>query len=82
MEVPMTQYREVREELFCRLIEKQKNEYTGTLEPFEAYANRLKAQWHDTYDRYIECLQRGYEVIIDEISSQIETDSSKDGGIK
>lgn len=79
----MSQFREVREELFTRLLELQRTEYTGTLETFEVHANRLKAQWHSTYDKYIQCLQHGYEVIIEGIESQIQKNHNHiDGGIK
>lgn len=78
----MSQFKEVREELFTRLLELQRSEYTGTLEPFEVYANRIKAQWHSTYDKYIESLQHGYEVIIDGISAQIEKNPSNNGGLQ
>lgn len=62
-------FRQVRDEAFQRLIEEDKESYTSTLESFDVYAERLKAQLHASHDQYLEHLQHGYDVIIQKIAS-------------
>lgn len=57
-------YRDVRDEIFSRLVEMERESYRGTLEPFEAHAAKIKLKLHESCDQYIEQLRHGYEVII------------------
>lgn len=68
----MDPFREVRDKAFDKLLETQREEYKGTLEPFEAYAARMKAQLHSSCDQYLEHLQHGYDSIINKIASKLK----------
>lgn len=69
----MSKIKTLRSDLINIILEAKKPEYRGQLEPYEAYANRLKEQCILGHDEYIKCLQNGYEVIIATIESQIRT---------
>lgn len=66
------QFRELRDQLYMRLIEKEKEHYVNPLESFEVYAARVKEKLHASTEDYIDHLQKGYEAILHKIESKLK----------
>jgi hypothetical protein len=64
---------EISEEVFDPVVEEERAEYRGTLEPFEIYAARKKKQLQKECKEYVGQLQHGYDVIIESIRSDSKT---------
>jgi len=50
------------------LIESLKQHYQSPLEPFEAYAERIKLQFQDNQAEFRKRFSHGYEVLMKEIN--------------
>jgi hypothetical protein len=76
----MSKIKSLRSDLLNIILEAKRPEYRSQLEPYEAYANKLKEQCILVNDEYIKGLQNGYEVIISTIEAQIRESNIKNGG--
>ena len=52
------------------IIEDLKEEYHNDLEPFDAYAQRVRAQVHANMEDFRDRFLEGYEVLLQELVSQ------------
>lgn len=66
-------FRELRDQMFANLIEKEKENYSNPLESFEVYAARIKEKLHVSTEDYLDHLQQGYGVILSKIASKIKS---------
>ena len=65
------------DELAEAIVEEEREAFHSDLEPFEAYAQRVKAQLHTDMNEFRERFTSGYEVLLNEIVKEGEG-SSKD----
>lgn len=49
------------------ILEDMKNDYHNDLEPFDAYAQRIRAQVHENMEDFRNRFLEGYEVLLQEI---------------
>lgn len=66
------------DQLTDAILEDLKASYKSDLEPFEAYAARVRAQIHENMDDFRDRFLQGYEILIQEISKQYERSTPKD----
>lgn len=53
---------------FIRLVmETQRDTYQNKLESFEVYSDKIKTQFLDTTEQYMQRIEHGYDVIIAEL---------------
>lgn len=75
----MSSLKSLKLDLIDAILEGQRQGYNNPLEPFEAYANRVKEEWMSTYDEYIKSLQHGYEAIVETIDAEIHAKNLNKG---
>jgi hypothetical protein len=62
-----TKYEKSVEEMADAVIDSLKVDYQSDLEPFERYAERVKAKIHSNVDNFRGRLSKGYKAILEEI---------------
>ncbi len=65
----MQENEEIARELFDLAVESSRVDYKGTLEPFEVYKERMKAQNVPAFCEYLERVQKGYQAIIKKLEA-------------
>ncbi|CCB86963.1 MULTISPECIES: hypothetical protein [Parachlamydia] len=63
-------YEKTVEEVANAVADSMKDDYQNDLEPFELYAERIKAKIHSEMDDFRERLAKGYQVLLDEVKKQ------------
>ncbi|MFQ5730113.1 MAG: hypothetical protein ACE5GN_07110 [Waddliaceae bacterium] len=58
------------DELTDAIVEDLEESYDSELEPFEAYAQRVRAQIHSNMDEFRKRFLQGYEVLLKELSER------------
>lgn len=56
------------EDLTTAIVEDLEADYQSELEPFEAYANRIRHQVHENLEKFKDRFMHGYDVLIAEIN--------------
>lgn len=56
------------EDLTSAIVEDLEADYQSELEPFEAYANRIRHQVHENLETFKDRFLHGYDVLIEEIN--------------
>jgi hypothetical protein len=64
--------KQLRSELLNIILDETKEESDNKLESFEAKKNKIEQQFEAAYSEYLEHLKNGYEVIINEIATQLK----------
>lgn len=64
----MDKLRDIRDEIYTSIIQTQKEGYNNPLEPFDAYAARMKCKLHDMSDTYTKKILHGYEAILNKLT--------------
>ncbi len=52
------------------MLDTTKTEYHNDLEPFNVYKERMKAQGVKVFNDFVNSIQRGYDVILDQIKAE------------
>ena len=60
------------DELAHAIVEEEREAFQSELEPFEAYAQRVKSQLHTDMNEFRERFTNGYEVLLNEIVEESE----------
>lgn len=68
----MLKFKPLWDETLDSALEPQRETYMSQLEPFDAHANRIKAQYIAMCETYVQCLQNGYDLIIEKIKSDLK----------
>lgn len=64
------EFTEAVDEFAEAIVEDLKEGYHSDLEPFEAYAQRVRAEIHSNMDDFRNRFLQGYEVLLNELSMQ------------
>lgn len=52
------------------MLDTSKADYHSDLEPFNVYKERMKAQGVQVFNNYVNSIQNGYELILEDIKSE------------
>ena len=62
------------------VVENLEEEHKMTIEPFEAYAQKIRSKVHSNLNEFRTRFNRGYHVLIDEIAKEQKKPSDEDPG--
>lgn len=58
------------DEIADALLEGEEENYDSELEPFEAYANRMRTEIHENMEEFRDRFLKGYELLLKELAQQ------------
>lgn len=81
MAKPDVEFKEAIEELADAVVEELKEGYRSDLEPFEAYAQRMRQELHTNMEDFHDRFLKGYEVLIHELLERQEKSHEDEGEV-
>ena len=60
------------------MVNDLEKDYHSELEPFEAYATRIRVQIHSNLEEFRDRFLKGYEVLLNELSHSYKEDNKSD----
>lgn len=71
------EFKQSVDQLTNAIVEDLQENYHNDMEPFEAYAQRVRAQIHENMDDFRSRFLQGYEVILNELALQYSSKSDE-----